>query len=116
VVVVKADDEDVWCVPRALGWHVRVPRHAVGPLPHPCLCVCVRALVCGMGGLGIFAYLNYDTPRERQYVLSTLIVGLQRLEYRGYDSAGAQTHRERERDSWRFSRRAFSLAFLPRRA
>jgi glutamine---fructose-6-phosphate transaminase (isomerizing) len=69
-----------------------------------------------MGGLGIFAYLNYDTPRERQYVLSTLIVGLQRLEYRGYDSAGAQTHRERERDSWRFSRRAFSLAFLPRRA
>jgi len=37
---------------------------------------------------GIFAYLNYDTPRERQYILNALVVGLQRLEYRGYDSAG----------------------------
>ena len=38
--------------------------------------------------VGIFGYLNYLQPRTRQYVLETLIKGLQRLEYRGYDSAG----------------------------
>ncbi|KAK2717709.1 glutamine--fructose-6-phosphate aminotransferase [isomerizing] 2-like isoform X4 [Artemia franciscana] len=37
---------------------------------------------------GIFAYLNYLTPKTRKDVLETLIKGLQRLEYRGYDSAG----------------------------
>uniref|UniRef100_T1J7P4 glutamine--fructose-6-phosphate transaminase (isomerizing) n=1 Tax=Strigamia maritima TaxID=126957 RepID=T1J7P4_STRMM len=37
---------------------------------------------------GIFAYLNYLTPRTRREVLEILIKGLQRLEYRGYDSAG----------------------------
>lgn len=38
--------------------------------------------------LGIFGYLNYLLPRTRQYILETLVKGLQRLEYRGYDSAG----------------------------
>lgn len=37
---------------------------------------------------GIFAYLNYLTPKTRQEVLNFLINGLKRLEYRGYDSAG----------------------------
>lgn len=37
---------------------------------------------------GIFAYLNYLVPAKRQQVLDILITGLQRLEYRGYDSAG----------------------------
>ncbi|XP_013794545.1 glutamine--fructose-6-phosphate aminotransferase [isomerizing] 2-like isoform X2 [Limulus polyphemus] len=37
---------------------------------------------------GIFAYLNYLEPRTRQEILECLIKGLQRLEYRGYDSAG----------------------------
>ncbi|XP_064393966.1 glutamine--fructose-6-phosphate aminotransferase [isomerizing] 2-like [Halichondria panicea] len=37
---------------------------------------------------GIFGYLNYLTPRTRQFILESLIKGLQRLEYRGYDSAG----------------------------
>ncbi len=37
---------------------------------------------------GIFGYLNYLTPRTRQFILDNLIKGLQRLEYRGYDSAG----------------------------
>uniref|UniRef100_A0A9J7ZI33 glutamine--fructose-6-phosphate transaminase (isomerizing) n=1 Tax=Cyprinus carpio carpio TaxID=630221 RepID=A0A9J7ZI33_CYPCA len=37
---------------------------------------------------GIFAYLNYRVPRTRRDILQTLIKGLQRLEYRGYDSAG----------------------------
>lgn len=37
---------------------------------------------------GIFAYLNYLTPKSRREIIETLIKGLQRLEYRGYDSAG----------------------------
>ncbi|XP_056427391.1 glutamine--fructose-6-phosphate aminotransferase [isomerizing] 1 isoform X2 [Hyla sarda] len=42
-----------------------------------------RASMCG-----IFAYLNYHVPRTRREILERLIKGLQRLEYRGYDSAG----------------------------
>ncbi|GLV33917.1 Glutamine:fructose-6-phosphate aminotransferase 1 [Carabus blaptoides fortunei] len=37
---------------------------------------------------GIFAYLNYVTPKTRKEILDLLINGLKRLEYRGYDSAG----------------------------
>ncbi|KAE9421847.1 hypothetical protein Angca_005584 [Angiostrongylus cantonensis] len=37
---------------------------------------------------GIFAYLNYLTPRKRCEIINILIQGLQRMEYRGYDSAG----------------------------
>lgn len=37
---------------------------------------------------GIFAYLNFLTPRKRSEVIDILIKGLQRMEYRGYDSAG----------------------------
>ncbi|XP_074602015.1 glutamine--fructose-6-phosphate aminotransferase [isomerizing] 2-like isoform X2 [Brevipalpus obovatus] len=36
----------------------------------------------------IFAYINYLEARTRKEILETLIRGLQRLEYRGYDSAG----------------------------
>uniref|UniRef100_A0A3Q3LJF8 glutamine--fructose-6-phosphate transaminase (isomerizing) n=1 Tax=Labrus bergylta TaxID=56723 RepID=A0A3Q3LJF8_9LABR len=36
----------------------------------------------------IFAYLNYCVPRTRKEIFETLVKGLQRLEYRGYDSAG----------------------------
>uniref|UniRef100_A0A667ZN97 glutamine--fructose-6-phosphate transaminase (isomerizing) n=1 Tax=Myripristis murdjan TaxID=586833 RepID=A0A667ZN97_9TELE len=35
----------------------------------------------------IFAYLNYQVPRTRKEIFETLVKGLQRLEYRGYDSA-----------------------------
>ncbi|OBS72062.1 hypothetical protein A6R68_13363 [Neotoma lepida] len=38
--------------------------------------------------LGIFAYMNYRVPKTRKEIFETLIKGLQRLEYRGYDSAG----------------------------
>ena len=38
--------------------------------------------------IGIFAYLNYLEPKTRGEILQYLIRGLQRLEYRGYDSAG----------------------------
>lgn len=37
---------------------------------------------------GIFAYLNYLTPKSRREILEVLVNGLKRLEYRGYDSAG----------------------------
>uniref|UniRef100_A0A672LQZ7 glutamine--fructose-6-phosphate transaminase (isomerizing) n=1 Tax=Sinocyclocheilus grahami TaxID=75366 RepID=A0A672LQZ7_SINGR len=37
---------------------------------------------------GIFAYLNYRVPQTRRDIIQTLIKGLQRMEYRGYDSAG----------------------------
>ena len=43
---------------------------------------------------GIFAYLNYLVSQKRLYVLETLINGLKRLEYRGYDSAGVCRGRE----------------------
>jgi len=37
---------------------------------------------------GIFAYLNYLTPKTRTEILDLLVNGLKRLEYRGYDSTG----------------------------
>ena len=37
---------------------------------------------------GIFAYVNHLVEKDRGYILSTLLNGLSRLEYRGYDSAG----------------------------
>jgi len=37
---------------------------------------------------GIFAYLNYLTPKSRQEMLDLLVTGLKRLEHRGYDSTG----------------------------
>ena len=37
---------------------------------------------------GIFAYLNYLEPKTRKEILEHLIKGMQRQEYRGYDSAG----------------------------
>ena len=43
----------------------------------------VHTIMCG-----IFAYLNFLTPKSRKEILELLIRGLQRLEYRGYDSAG----------------------------
>ncbi|CAM9020293.1 unnamed protein product [Wickerhamomyces anomalus] len=37
---------------------------------------------------GIFGYVNYLVEKSRGEIADTLIEGLQRLEYRGYDSAG----------------------------
>ncbi|SAM04280.1 hypothetical protein [Absidia glauca] len=37
---------------------------------------------------GIFGYLNYLVERDRRFIMDTLVNGLSRLEYRGYDSAG----------------------------
>ncbi|KAI8924225.1 hypothetical protein BC831DRAFT_505635 [Entophlyctis helioformis] len=37
---------------------------------------------------GIFGYLNFLVERDRRFITDTLLTGLSRLEYRGYDSAG----------------------------
>jgi len=37
---------------------------------------------------GIFAYVNYLVEKDRKTIIDTILGGLQRLEYRGYDSAG----------------------------
>ncbi|KAK0628407.1 hypothetical protein B0T17DRAFT_522627 [Bombardia bombarda] len=37
---------------------------------------------------GIFGYVNYLVEKDRKFIIDTLINGLSRLEYRGYDSAG----------------------------
>lgn len=47
-----------------------------------------RLKFCFLYITGIFAYLNYVTPKTRKEILDLLINGLKRLEYRGYDSAG----------------------------
>ncbi|EEQ88730.1 glucosamine-fructose-6-phosphate aminotransferase [Blastomyces dermatitidis ER-3] len=36
---------------------------------------------------GIFGYINYLIEKDRAYIIQTLVNGLSRLEYRGYDSA-----------------------------
>lgn len=45
-------------------------------------------LVSNASFKGIFGYLNHLVPRTRHRILQILLQGLQRLEYRGYDSAG----------------------------
>ncbi|GAA5878648.1 hypothetical protein JCM16303_002157 [Sporobolomyces ruberrimus] len=39
---------------------------------------------------GIFAYASFLCERDRRFVLDTVLAGLQRMEYRGYDSAGLE--------------------------
>lgn len=48
-------------------------------------------VMCFWISSGIFAYLNYLTPKSRKEILELLVGGLKRLEYRGYDSAGKCT-------------------------
>lgn len=47
---------------------------------------------------GIFAYLNYLIEKDRATILATLIHGLKRLEYRGYDSAGLAVDGDKENE------------------
>ncbi|EEB18833.1 glucosamine-fructose-6-phosphate aminotransferase, putative [Pediculus humanus corporis] len=47
---------------------------------------------------GIFAYLNYLTPKSRREILEILVNGLKRLEYRGYDSAGVAVDKSSGKD------------------
>ncbi|KAJ1895905.1 glutamine--fructose-6-phosphate transaminase (isomerizing), partial [Kickxella alabastrina] len=48
---------------------------------------------------GIFAYLSYYVEKDRRYVADTLLNGLSRLEYRGYDSSGFAFDGDTARDT-----------------
>ncbi|KAJ3086888.1 glutamine--fructose-6-phosphate transaminase (isomerizing) [Quaeritorhiza haematococci] len=51
---------------------------------------------------GIFGYVNYLVERDRKYILDTLLTGLSRLEYRGYDSAGLAVDGDEEDETFVF--------------
>ncbi|KAI9266492.1 putative GFA1-glucosamine--fructose-6-phosphate transaminase [Phascolomyces articulosus] len=51
---------------------------------------------------GIFGYLNYLVERDRRFILDTLVNGLSRLEYRGYDSAGLAVDGESSDETYIF--------------
>ncbi|PRD28381.1 UNVERIFIED_CONTAM: Glutamine--fructose-6-phosphate aminotransferase [isomerizing] 2 [Trichonephila clavipes] len=61
---------------------------------------------------GIFAYLNYLEPRTRREILEYLIKGLQRLEYRGYDSAGVAFDADADGSSIQIIRRSGKVKML----
>ncbi|KAJ3284000.1 glutamine--fructose-6-phosphate transaminase (isomerizing) [Borealophlyctis nickersoniae] len=51
---------------------------------------------------GIFGYINHLVERDRKFILDTLLVGLSRLEYRGYDSAGLAVDGDKEGETFLF--------------
>lgn len=61
---------------------------------------------------GIFAYLNYLEPRTKREILECLIKGLQRLEYRGYDSAGVAVDDDAEGKKISIIRRSGKVKML----
>jgi len=51
---------------------------------------------------GIFGYVNYLVEKDRKYILDTLVNGLSRLEYRGYDSAGLAIDGDKRNEVYAF--------------
>ncbi|EOR02065.1 Glucosamine--fructose-6-phosphate aminotransferase [Wallemia ichthyophaga EXF-994] len=51
---------------------------------------------------GIFAYCSQNVCKDRKYVIDTLLNGLSRLEYRGYDSAGIAVDGDDDKDMYIF--------------
>ncbi|CAI4216764.1 unnamed protein product [Parascedosporium putredinis] len=51
---------------------------------------------------GIFGYVNYLVEKDRKFILQTLINGLSRLEYRGYDSAGLCVDGDKKKEVFAF--------------
>ncbi|KAI9850448.1 MAG: glutamine--fructose-6-phosphate transaminase (isomerizing) [Thelocarpon superellum] len=51
---------------------------------------------------GIFGYINYLVEKDRKYILDTLVNGLARLEYRGYDSAGLAVDGDKKNEVFAF--------------
>lgn len=51
---------------------------------------------------GIFGYINYLVEKDRKFILDTLINGLSRLEYRGYDSAGLAVDGDKRNEVFAF--------------
>ncbi|KAL2399665.1 Glutamine-fructose-6-phosphate aminotransferase [isomerizing] [Exophiala dermatitidis] len=51
---------------------------------------------------GIFGYINYLVEKDRRFILDTLLNGLSRLEYRGYDSAGLAIDGDKKNEVFAF--------------
>ncbi|KAK7731032.1 glutamine--fructose-6-phosphate transaminase (isomerizing) [Cytospora paraplurivora] len=51
---------------------------------------------------GIFGYVNYLVEKDRKFIVDTLINGLSRLEYRGYDSAGLAIDGDKKKEVFAF--------------
>ncbi|KAJ3032384.1 glutamine--fructose-6-phosphate transaminase (isomerizing) [Rhizophlyctis rosea] len=51
---------------------------------------------------GIFGYVNHLVERDRAYIINALLVGLSRLEYRGYDSAGLAVDGDKDGETYLF--------------
>jgi glucosamine--fructose-6-phosphate aminotransferase (isomerizing) len=51
---------------------------------------------------GIFGYINYLVEKDRKFILDTLVNGLSRLEYRGYDSAGVAVDGDKKNEVFAF--------------
>ncbi|CAK7204967.1 glutamine--fructose-6-phosphate transaminase (isomerizing) [Sporothrix eucalyptigena] len=51
---------------------------------------------------GIFGYVNYLVEKDRKFILDTLVNGLSRLEYRGYDSAGLAIDGDKKNEVYAF--------------
>ncbi|KAI9852573.1 MAG: glutamine--fructose-6-phosphate transaminase (isomerizing) [Vezdaea acicularis] len=51
---------------------------------------------------GIFGYINYLVEKDRKQILDTLVNGLARLEYRGYDSAGLAIDGDKKNEVFAF--------------
>lgn len=51
---------------------------------------------------GIFGYINYLVEKDRKFILDTLVNGLSRLEYRGYDSAGLAVDGDKKKEVFAF--------------
>ena len=51
---------------------------------------------------GIFGYINYLVEKDRKYIIETLVNGLSRLEYRGYDSAGLAVDGDKKNEVFAF--------------
>ncbi|CAK7229888.1 glutamine--fructose-6-phosphate transaminase (isomerizing) [Sporothrix bragantina] len=51
---------------------------------------------------GIFGYINYLVEKDRKFILDTLVNGLSRLEYRGYDSAGLAVDGDKKNEVFAF--------------
>ncbi|CRG87899.1 glucosamine--fructose-6-phosphate aminotransferase (isomerizing) [Talaromyces islandicus] len=51
---------------------------------------------------GIFGYINYLVEKDRKHIINTLVNGLSRLEYRGYDSAGLAIDGDKKNEVFAF--------------
>ena len=51
---------------------------------------------------GIFGYINYLVEKDRRTIIDTLVNGLSRLEYRGYDSAGLAVDGDKKNEVFAF--------------